>query len=293
MRTWTPKMVATLRREYLVSSNRNAIAHRLGVSMSSLKTKAARLRLVRDRQWTKAQKRTLRAKYETADVGELAAELGRGIGAIYQQAAKMGLHKPNRPHAWPKRLIARVKLLFRAGHPDRVIAERCKITYDQAKHIRQASCSRMCNRDMDAKRRSIENQRKTLGFQTPGQLRAMSYRRFAAESGWPEDLRARETQILNLLAARGIPMSLIEIATALGMRTDLVNCVTGSPKPLSGNGPGGSYTATLARRGLIVRLVRALHIHGQGKGRSKDLYTLGPAALAILQERACKQQETA
>ena len=56
------------------------------------------------------------------------------------------------------------------------------------------------------------------------------------------------------------------------------------------NGPGGTYTASLMRRGLVLSLKRGAVVNGQGKGKSRDLYYLGPAALAILEAAACREQ---
>lgn len=98
-------------------------------------------------------------------------------------------------------------------------------------------------------------------------------------------------QILNALAAAGVPMTMLELAQAIGMRTDRADA-SHARVLLAGNGPGGTYTASLARRGLVVRHVGALR-SGPARG-CHDLYSLGPAALAILQRRAAEwQTETA
>jgi len=57
-----------------------------------------------------------------------------------------------------------------------------------------------------------------------------------------------------------------QLAAAIGMPWK------GSRKSLCGNGPGGSYLATLMRRGLVVVQKRA--VKASGKGKSVDLYMI-------------------
>jgi hypothetical protein len=148
--------------------------------------------------------------------------------------------------------------------------------------------------DTEAKKRAVVNQLKTLGLSSPTELRSRAFRLYAIECGWPEDLRPREVQILNVLAARGVPMTRLEIAQAIGMRTDRTGDRGHGHKTLellSGNGPGGTYTASLMRRGLVAKLKRGSVVAGLGKGHSRDLYYLGPEAVRILEARACQQQQ--
>ena len=94
---------------------------------------------------------------------------------------------------------------------------------------------------------------------------------------------------MNVLAARGVPMTLVELAEAIGANTSTTHRTGSKRIVLSGNGPGGTYTASLMQRGLVIGLHQAGPLcgaTGKGSGRRKSLYTLGPAALAILQERA-------
>lgn len=93
----------------------------------------------------------------------------------------------------------------------------------------------------------------------------MAFRRYAASSGWPEDLAPREVHILEVLSASD-PMTRPEIARAIGMPW------IGSRRSLKGNTPGGSYLASLMRRGLVASLGRV--VRGQGRGHSLHLYTL-------------------
>jgi hypothetical protein len=201
------------------------------------------------------------------------------------------------PPPVPKAKIRQAKRLFKEGHPDRVIAETLGLKHDQAKHIRTTYCSKRCNPDREAKRRGVAKQLKTLGLTSPTQLRSRAFRLFAIANGWPEDLRPREVQILNVLAKSGLPMTALEIAKAVGINTSPTFRSGTRRIILASNGGHGTYTAELMSRGLVIGLVNAgprCKETGKGCGRRKNLYTLGPAALAILQERAkCAAQETA
>jgi hypothetical protein len=83
--------------------------------------------------------------------------------------------------------------------------------------------------------------------------------------GWPADLRWREAQILSLIWDRG-PLTKREICSALGTP------FRGARGTLKANEPGGTYMATLMRRGMLISFRRAV-----GTGfRKVDLYCLAP-----------------
>lgn len=117
---------------------------------------------------------------------------------------------------------------------------------------------------------------------TLAELRVKKFREFAAESGWPTDLPVRCVMILNLLAGHGVPMHRRQICEGIGLTWH------GSRRSMKCKGEHGSYLAILVARDLVVRLGRV--IVTRGKGKSVYLYTLGPEALRILQERANGQQ---
>lgn len=285
---WTPWADDALRAEFgRPGVNTRVLALRLGKSYGAVKQRAARLGLKSYRWWSRAEKRALRARYGKEDAAGLARDLGKTVRSVYQNAKKLGLVKCVR---WPAKVIGRVKALNAAGLCDREIAARLRKRLDQVKHIRRRF-GLPRRPDRDARRRSIENQRRTCGVKNSGELRAWSFRKYAREQGWPEDLRPREVQVLNVLAD-GVPRTKRELAAAIGMRADHDRAA----KVLCGNGPGGSYTATLMRRGLATCLGRIgprCKETGKGNGVRLRLYTLGPAALAILQERAKCQTGTA
>jgi hypothetical protein len=292
---WTEAQDAVMRAEFgKPSFSTRDIARRLGRSVGAVKQRAMRLGLRSSKWWTKDEKATVRTRYGNEDAIHIARDLGRTRGQIHRMAAKLGLHRWPR---LPKRQIAHVKKLYGRGLPDTTIAKELGLTYWRVKHIRKTYVGRPPHPDPTSRQRSIANQRKTLGVKSAGELRAWAYRRYAVENGWPEDLRPREVQVLNVLAARGVPLSLVEIVEAIGMRTDKRNSVHGGPSLLTGNGPGGTYTASLARRGLVLELRNSgvsRRASGKGSSRKSSLYTLGPSALAILQERAkCAEHPTA
>jgi len=152
--------------------------------------------------------------------------------------------------------------------------------------VGQIQCCRCKERTAEKTRRQCRD----AGVRSLAEIRSLAFAKFAIDNGWPEDLRPREVQILNVLADRGVPMSRLELAEAIGMRTDRM-ASRGTLVLLVGNGPGGTYTASLMRRGLLLKLKRGARVHGQGKGRSRDLYCLGPAAIAILEARACPRKK--
>lgn len=249
--------------------------------------------------WSPAEDLLLVAGYEDglapAAIAELLTRPGvrRTVGCVCQRKMKLGL-----PRQWapvPKRTLDRLRRLHARGMSDMQMAAALGLDRRLVNSIRHR-LGLSCNRDLEAMRRAVRNQLKTLGLKSPTELRTRAFRLYAIENGWPADCRPREVQILNVLAASGTPMTNIEIATAIGMRTDRIQ-TNGQPAILVGNGPGGTYTASLIRRGLVLALKQAgpqKKTTGKGCGRRKSLYTLGPAALAILQERAkCAQAQTA
>lgn len=273
--SWTAAEDARLRRDWGKVRTRD-LARKMGRSPQVIRRRARTLGL-RSGRWFTAQEQSLvRELYATHTAEQVAARIGRSVGSVYRLAERLGLEKCRH---WTDEEIDAVRRLNAEGLPDRVVAERLGYTLDQAKHLRQRFGFQF-NPDIEAKRRAVEKQHQALGIRHGGELRALAYRRFATESGWPNDLRPRAVQILNLLAAVGLPMSRRQICDALGMPWK------GSRASLSSNDPEGSYLAHLAARGLVQVLHRAGTVTGEGKGKSVHLYLLGQTALAILEERA-------
>lgn len=239
------------------------------------------------RRWTEEELAILRRDYGTRAAEDIAAQLQRGLSAVYLAARNIGLSDSIRP--WSEEEYAKLKAMNAEGWPDTHVAK--ELGRDRhAVSARRKSLGLPSHMKGEKWRQAIsagvKRQCERLGLSSPTELRTAAFRRFARESGWPEDLRPREVQILNVLADRGVPMTRFELAQAIGMRTDRTgnrgNHVT--LELLTGNGPGGTYTASLMRRGMLLKLQRA--VSGFGQGKNRDLYFLGPAALAILAERA-------
>lgn len=241
--------------------------------------------------WTTDEKRFLRAHYGKRKGPWIARQLGRPLHQVYAAAERFGLSTPTpRTNAANEDAVRRLNA---AGLTDAEIVRELKSYRRVVRNIRKRLGLPPSREGWLRRRRDgVRKQRETLGITSAGQLRQLAYRPYAVENGWPEDCRPREVQILNVLADRGVPMTRLELAEAIGMRTDRTDR-NGKPDLLKGNGPGGTYTASLARRGLVARLRRAHVVRGMGKGKGSDLYCLGPVALQLLERRAsCKATET-
>ena len=229
----------------------------------------------------------VRSLYPAANAVQIAKRIhgtGRAVSSIRNLIFRLRLRK------WPriaKTVKDSVRRLHRQDFTDTQIAKRLMLDRRSVTRIRSQVLGLSANQEAihAAKVRGLATQRRTLGINNSGELRSLSFCRFAKDNGWPEDLKPREVQILNLLAAAGIPLTNLEIADKIGMRTDIIGG-NGSLSLLKCRGPGGTYAARLCQRGLVSVLKKKATVHGEGKGRSRDLYQLGPAALAILDKRA-------
>lgn len=228
---------------------------------------------------TPQQRETIKAEYSTTTAQALAKKLKIDVQRVYNFVWHHGLKKRYR-HTDKRH--QQLRRLHKQGLTDREIAEQLSITHDVAKSMRRRQGLAL-NRDVEGRKKCYQTQKQRLGFQNLNELRARAYRQFALESGWPEDLGLRETAVLNLLAASGVPMSRQAIVLGLGYQ----KC---DKRSLMTRKPGGSVLAYLARRGLVSRLPRAHTVRGRGRGHSGDLYCLGQAALEILQRRSNEQE---
>lgn len=246
------------------------------------------------RRNTPEQLALVRELYPTHTAAEIARRLfgsPRAAKAVYWIALSLGLRK--HPHHAPE-LLDQVRGLVREGLTDAAIGRQLGLPRETISHIRSSRLKLPRNEAAikEAGRRAVKKQQATLGIRSGGELRQWAYRRYAAENGWPQDLRPREVQILNVLAAAGVPLTRLALAEAIGANTSPTHKTGKRRIPLSNNSHGargGTYTASLAQKGFLVRLPRASQDLGGGKGKSVDLYTLSSLALAILQERAEKE----
>lgn len=292
---WKPHEIALVRDNYGEVAAAE-LAEFIGRTVDQVRDMARKLGVTRSiaraEAWTEGQLAALRRDYGKKPAAEIAAEIGRTVSSVYQRARTEGLGNVIRP--WSDAETETLKAMNADGVPDSRIAAALRRDRHAVSARRKAlglpsrEKGEMWRQAISA---GVKRQCARLGLSGPTELRTAAFRRFARESGWPEDLRPREVQILNVLADRGVPMTRLELAEAIGMRTDRI-ASRGTLELLTGNGPGGTYTATLIRRGMLLKLKRAAPGR-PGKGcyfRCRDLYYLGPVALAILEERACRQK---
>lgn len=289
---WTAAADAILRDKWGVVATR-ALADELGRTMSAVKQRARKLGMFHRRRFSAEEVQLVRDLYPTHTAAQVAERLygkGRAAKAIFCLAKRLGLRK------WPchpPEIIERVRQLHAEGLNDYEIAAKIPgFSRDQVHAIRYERLKLPANAEavLAARRRGVKTQYARLGIASAGDLRALSYRRFAGRNGWPEDLPPRAVQILNILAEQG-PKTAEDLAAAIGVKTDDRNCVTGYRRFLKCSSHSslvqghGTYTGLLQSRGLIVRQHRSLGPGcGTRGGRIPGLYMLTPAAIAIREE---------
>lgn len=290
--SWTPELDQILRDKWGVVPTRD-LAEELGRSMLAIKQRARKIGLRNRRRFTPDEVQLVKDLYSTHTAAQIAKRMygtGRSAKAIFTLAKRLGLRK------WPSHapeVIDRVRELHAEGLNDYEIAASMPgFTRDQVHSIRYERLKLPMNEASiaEARRRAVKTQYTRLGVANGGELRALAYRNFAVNNGWPDDLPPRAVQILNILAEHG-PKTAPELAAAIGTKTDARNSVTGYRQHLkcSSHSPlvqgHGTYTGLLQSRGLIVRQNRSLGPGcGTRGGRIPGLYMLTPAAIAIREE---------
>jgi hypothetical protein len=240
--------------------------------------------------WTDAEREMVRQLHATHSAEEISLKLfghTRMVRSIYNLASRLGLRKWPK---WPADVQERVRALHAGGLLDREIASRVGLGRRQVAHVRKnlLGLPVHAGRVLEIKRTLPARQALSLGIRHGGDLRRLAFRQFAVANGWPEDLRPREVQILNVLAEQG-PQTMHDLAVKIGMRTDRIGG-NGRPALLVGNGPGGTYTASLMRRGLIWQQTRYATGGPKGKNRLPNLYCLTPEAIAWREARGEQQR---
>lgn len=278
---WTPARDALLRRLYPTIGPK-ATAAKLGVTVVAVRSRAPRIGVDTGRAfWTPAERTRLREMHPNHTAVEMAAALGRTRKAVEQQAKFIGLRKltDHTP------MLPKVAELVAAGQTDTAIAKQLNISRREVTRLRSDRLELPTNPDaiLEARRRGAKAQAESLGIRVGGDLRRLSFHKFAIENGWPSDLRPRAVQILNVLAEHG-PRTKNQLAEAL----DVPWRGRASREVLMCRGPGGSYLAQLQAAGLVAKIEGGglCPSKGQGKGRLPSLYTLTPAAIAWREEHA-------
>lgn len=289
-RAWTPERDDQLRKLYPLVGPAGA-ATALGVSVYSVKKRATRLGVTTGtcRPWTPVERAQVVSLYPTHTTKQIGVLLDRSAKAVEQEVKSLrdsgeqfGEKVPVKCPRVSPHLKDRVRDLASAGLTDAAIARemggevpgtgdpRRWVTYVRTALGLPSNKAAI----LDARRRAVKTQYERLGVSNTGQLRTLAYRKFARENGWPEDLRPRAVQILNVLAEVG-PQTRDELARAIGMRVEGLK----SRQKLKSNSEGHSYTAGLIRRGLIFRHKRWGTSKPRGHNRLPDLYILTPTAI--------------
>lgn len=225
------------------------------------------------RKWTAAEVALLKCRYGTCPAEEIAAELRRPLHQVYNAANRHGL--ATRQRGLPEEFDEILRVFHDYGWSDSEIADFWCLSghiidrrtiCDHRKRLRLPS-----NAFSERRRRRVaektREQCRRAGVGSLAEVRRQAFQRFARARGWPDDLAPRCVQMLDAMYEQG-PMTRRQLAAAIGMPWK------GSRKSLVGNGPGGSYLATLMRRGLVVAQKRAVKQPGKGKGKSVNLYLI-------------------
>jgi len=220
--------------------------------------------------WTKKEIAYLRKNYGRRTPQQIAERLGRTRPAVLKKAVNLGVarrYKPL-PADWPDKL----REFHALGYTDAEIGRKL----DTDRHFvteQRAAMGLACNALSEWRRRQVgaktREQCEAAGVKSLAEVRVQAFRAFARRRGWPEDLRPRAVQILDVLYEQG-PMTRRKIAEEIGMPWK------GSRKSLLSNDPEGSYLAHLIARGFVVVVKRANRVTGQGRGKSTDVYSIPP-----------------
>jgi hypothetical protein len=277
------------------------VAFDLDRTGSGVKQRARKLGLSAGRFLTPAEIRFIQQHYHKLPTVKIAARLRRSVDGIRRAAVRHGAARHLTPTGEAFGEFVREKVaagwcnscIVRAWHErfhdtlpmHKGTAEVWRIRLGLPPSQGQTTCQPCKERTRETTRRQLA----AAGLPSIGWLRVMAFREFARDNGWPEELYPREVQILNALAARGVPMTRLELAQAIGTRTDRIGC-NHSPALLIDSGRYGTYTAGLTKRGYLIRMRNAVR-GGRTKG-CHDLYALGPVAIGILERRAACLKKT-
>lgn len=249
---------------------------------ASIKTRMKLVGMVDKRRYYSEQEIAfIRANHATMSASQLAEALGRKRQSIQAAIRRLGLasKRPrleDRPGA-----IKRLREMVAEGWCNRCIADELRSNRSVVRQWRRrfglppakfgGHAIKACPCSLERVKENTARQCREAGVSSLAEIRTLAFRDYARASGWPEDLRPRAVQVLNALYEHG-PMSRFQLAAAIGMRTDYAG-KHGRRQVLHGNGPGGTYTAELMRRGLVIRLGRLIRT-GKRKGQHAYLYAL-------------------
>lgn len=218
--------------------------------------------------WTKTELDYLRRWYRKRPTSEIATHLGVTVGKVYATVQRLRIGEPK--PGIGRRVGPQIRKYHAQGWSDSEIAAKVGCCREYVGELRRklGLPSNAYNEHYRARvRAKTQEQCRKAGVPNLGALRARIHREQAAAAGWPEDLRLRHVQILDLLYDHG-PKTRREIAEAIGMPWK------GSRQSLTSNDPEGSYLGHLMARGFVVCLPRKVRQGGQGKNVS--LYMIPP-----------------
>lgn len=233
------------------------------------------------RPWTPAEDQLLKEQYgKKHTLAQLAAAIGRGRGGVWARAARLGL-TPRQPDKETRETLCRlIALLHGWGWLDTEIAAQWTRFHPTTPVDRRSICdlrqrlqlpSNACNeRHRDQIRQRTKAQLDKAGLYSLGELRREAYKKFVCARGWPDYLRPRHAQILDLLYEQG-PKTRKEIAAAIGWNLD-----RGQRNFLSNKYGRGSYLADLTAGGFVTRS-RYREVRGRSKGTSVYRYFISTA----------------
>lgn len=229
--------------------------------------------------WTKREARILVKYYGRLPITDLASLLKtRTIRAIHQQAMMLGVAA--KKNVVTKKDLRELKRLHRLGWTDSEVAKH--LGHDRhtiSDHRNKLGLAP--NTFSDHRRRCVAEKTKEqlvkMGLKSMGEIRKQAFRRFAVENGWPPETPPRGVQLLNVLASAGKPLTIPDLCELIGCEW------AGRRSALKYRGQGGTYLTYLTSLGLVASPGWAWY---GGQGKRRKLYTLGPEAVRILQERA-------
>jgi hypothetical protein len=281
-RKWSDDEIAFVRSNFK-SMDYASIGAKLGRPEGSIKAWCGAHGLIRRRHFTPFEKELLRAHWGKQPCRKIAAELGFPIYKVYALANRMGLsrklprHGPefdafireHNQHGWTDTEIAAAYSRKLDGRPiDRHSVGRRRAAMGLPDH----SCGggNASSHVRDRVRAKTKEQLQRAGLKELAHVRSLALSQRVERMGWPANVCFREAQILDLIWERG-PMTRVQICQALGMpcHKDI------SRRLMHANEPGGTYTATLMRKGLLMKLPKQFAPGGNIR-RKVDLYFIPP-----------------
>lgn len=183
-------------------------------------------------------------------------ETGLSIDTIGTYRRQLGLsanrtltpghvRRDNTIHPHRERIVALLGQGYSDGHIARELGiNRRELAHYRRRHLRIGAIPRKEQLDRHT---SYRTQQQTLG-RSLGEHRAALYWSIGPRLGWPEGIRFRAVQCLELLLQNPCGMTRAQLRDQLGL-TD---------SQMASNDPQGSYLANLVARGLVAAAARVV-----------------------------------